>query len=131
MTSTLKRQLTDEEKEYVLRRDGRRCFATGHQIPDGDAVQFDHIYAFTKGGSSEIDNIAPMCELHNKQKSTLALADFRTKLRMNQFFAGGEPLTLKDLLDFLRKHGDIGDYGQPVDIAAQDGVVRILDPSGN
>jgi len=90
MTSTLKRQLNDAEKQQILDRFGRVCFATNHQIPAGDAVHFDHIRAFAEGGSTELNNIAPMCETHNKQKGTLPLEDFRTKLRLEDFFRQGD-----------------------------------------
>ena len=51
-------------------------------MPDDEALHFDHIRAFADGGVSELDNIAPMCEVHNKAKGTLALQDFRVKLRL-------------------------------------------------
>lgn len=114
MAITLKRQLTGDEKEIILARHGRRCFATGHLIPDSDAVHFDHIQAFALGGPSELLSIAPMCETHNKQKGTLPLADFRVKLRLEQFFSRGDALTLKDLLAFLAEEGDINEYGKRV-----------------
>jgi hypothetical protein len=53
MATTLKRQLTDDEKTIVLKAHGRKCFANGHTIPDGEPVQFDHIKAFSLGGPSE------------------------------------------------------------------------------
>jgi 5-methylcytosine-specific restriction endonuclease McrA len=95
MAITLKRQLNDEEKQIILDRHGKVCFATGHSIPDGDKIHFDHIKAYTLGGSSEIDNIAPMCEHHNKAKGTLPLEDYRIKLRLEKFFAIGSRLTLR------------------------------------
>src|SRR5271166_6555219 len=76
MAITLKRQLTDDEKQCILKTHGRKCFATGHPIPEGDIVQFDHIRAFASGGLTELSNIAPMCELHNKAKGALPLEDF-------------------------------------------------------
>jgi hypothetical protein len=130
MTVTLKRQLTETEKQHVLARDGRKCFATGHEIPSDETVQYDHIHAFVKGGPSEIDNIAPMCETHNKQKGTYALADFRTKLRMNAFFSSGDSLTLKDLLAYSQEQGDVVDYGQKIQIETSDHTVNVLTHSG-
>ena len=86
MSILLKRQLNDDEKEIVLRQHGRRCFANGHAIPEGEPIQFDHIRAFSLDGASEVDNIAPMCPLHNKEKGQLPLFDFRIKLQMREFF---------------------------------------------
>ena len=102
MAITLKRQIDDEDKAIILGRHGRKCFATGHPIPEGEPVQFDHIRAFASGGISEIDNIAPMCGQHNKEKGTLPLEDFRIKLRLQEFFAQGDRLTLRHLLGFLK-----------------------------
>lgn len=116
MTITLKRQLTDDEKKHVLKTHGRICFATGHAIPEGESVQFDHILAFAKHGESELNNIAPMCEVHNKEKGTLPLGDFRVKLRLKDFFAIGGPLTLKHLLKYLKDRGDIQYYAQSIAI---------------
>src|ERR1019366_9915819 len=63
MAITLKRQLDDGEKQKILEQHGRVCFATGHPIGDDEVLHFDHILAFTKDGASELDNIAPMCEV--------------------------------------------------------------------
>jgi 5-methylcytosine-specific restriction endonuclease McrA len=84
MAITLKRQLNESEKGIILERHGRKCFATGHVISSEDKVHFDHIRAYALGGPSELDNIAPMCEFHNKAKGMLPLEDYRTKLRLEK-----------------------------------------------
>ena len=114
MAITLRRQLNDDEKQSVLKIHGRKCFATGHLIPDGEAVHFDHIRAFTSGGVTELHNIAPMCEKHNKAKGALPLEDFRVRLRLQEFFSHGDAVTLKHLLAYMKKSGDITEYGQTV-----------------
>lgn len=129
MAYTIKRQLTEEEQDHVLRRDGRRCFATGHPIPDGEPLQFDHIHAFALGGQSEIDNIAPMCATHNREKGTLPLFDFRTKLRLREFFETGDKLTLKHLLHYMKAKKDIPDFEQPVAVKEEGQMVCIESPS--
>src|SRR5688572_9848796 len=111
MAIMLRRQLAESEKVQILAKFGRTCFATGHAIGDNQALHFDHIRAFSDGGPSELNNIAPMCELHNKAKGVLPLADFRVKLRLTQFFENGDTLTLKDLLAYLRQEGDIHAFG--------------------
>lgn len=103
MAITLKRQLDDGEKRNILDQHGRICFATGHPIANDEALHFDHIRAFAHDGASELDNIAPMCEVHNKQKGTLPLEDFRVSLRLKQFFSEGDGLTLKHLLTHMQK----------------------------
>src|SRR2546430_15941685 len=125
MAITLRRQLDQDEKALILKRHGRVCFATGHQIPKDDAVQFDHIRAFAQGGASELDNIAPMCEEHNKMKGTLPLEDFRISLRLKQFFKEGDTLTLQNLLEFLRKDGDISSFGKSVTVTPNGTTVEV------
>src|SRR2546423_14578825 len=121
MAITLKRQLNDEEKSRILQQHGRICFATGHAIADGDSLHFDHIHAFSGGGLSELDNIAPMCETHNKEKGPLSLEDFRVRLRLREFFAKGDALTLKDLLEYLGERGEVDAFGQSVAVRVEDG----------
>lgn len=116
MVITLKRQLSDDEKERVLEIHGRKCFATGHDISENESVHFDHIKAFADGGISEINNIAPMCETHNQRKGTLALYDFKIKLKITEFFKRGDSLTLKDELEFLKEKKEISEFGNPINI---------------
>ena len=116
MAVTLNRQLDDVEKIQVLRQHGRVCFATGHTIPDQETVQFDHIRALAMGGVTEVNNIAPMCPQHNREKGSLSLFDFRAKLKLDEFFKGGDKLTLGHLLEYLHAKGDISAYGQPVSV---------------
>jgi 5-methylcytosine-specific restriction endonuclease McrA len=93
VVATLKRQLTDEEKAIILQRFGRRCYANGHAIPDDEELQYDHIHAHGLGGDSELNDIAPMCAHHNRQKSQLPLGDFRIKLQLDAFFESGDKQT--------------------------------------
>ena len=125
MAITLKRQLTDAEKKVVVQQHGRTCFATGHSIPEEESIHFDHINAFASGGPSEINNIAPMCPQHNLDKGTLSLFDFRTKLRLQEFFNMGDKLTLGDLLRYLHSNGEIRNYGLPIAVQEHNSSVRI------
>ena len=125
MAITLKRQLTDDEKDRVIEQHGRVCFANGHTIPEGEPVHFDHIKAFATGGPSEINNIAPMCPDHNRAKGTLPLFDFRIRLELGKFFNSGDRLTLGHLLQHMRSEEKISDYGQPVSVEEDDGFVKI------
>lgn len=111
MAITLKRQLTPEEKNIILQRHGRICFATGHAIPEEESLHYDHIKAFALNGQSELDNIAPMCEHHNKAKGMLPLEDFRIRLQLLDFFNSGDRLTLKHLLQFLKDRGQVASFG--------------------
>jgi hypothetical protein len=129
MAIMLRRQLNEAEKATILERHGRRCFATGHPIANDETVHFDHIRSFVSGGPTELDNIAPMCEVHNRAKGALPLEDFRISLRLQDFFSQGEAVTLKHLLSYLKASGDIQTYGQPLTIN-ENGQAVTLD-SGN
>ncbi|MDE5464374.1 HNH endonuclease [Bradyrhizobium sp. CSS354] len=131
MASTLKRQLNEEEKSIILARFGRRCYANGHAISEEEQVQFDHIHAHVRGGDSELNNIAPMCSQHNKQKGQLSLEDFRTKLQLDAFFEIGAKLTLRHLLAFLQQNKRIDRYGLPIVALADDGAVKLDTQSGD
>jgi 5-methylcytosine-specific restriction endonuclease McrA len=114
MVSTLKRQLTDDEKAIILKRFGCQCYATGHTIPEGEQIQFDHIHAHGLGGDSEVNNIAPMCAQHNLEKGQLSLGDFRIKLQLDEFFVTGDKQTLRHLLSFLLHKKRIVGFGRSV-----------------
>lgn len=129
MAITLKRQISEEEKQVVIGRFARKCFATGHDIPDGEPIHFDHIHAYSLGGASELDNIAPMCEHHNKAKGTLPLGDFRIKLRLQEFFGQGDRLTLRHLLQFLRDRKELDSFGEPVAVSVSADQVTFQSPS--
>ena len=128
MAIILKRQLTADEKESIIDVHGRVCFATGHPIPEDQNLQFDHIRAFADGGVSELDNIAPMCETHNKQKGSLPLGVFRVKLRLGEFFRRGDNLTLKHLLRYMKEKKDIVGFGQAVVVSDNGDSVHIDTP---
>jgi len=125
MAITLKRQISEDEKKRIIERFGRKCYATGHEIPETEEIQFDHIRAFADKGVSEIDNIAPMCKTHNLQKGRLPLEDFRIKLRMDEFFEKGNTLTLKDELLFFKEKGDIKDFGNPVYFKKNENDIKV------
>jgi hypothetical protein len=130
MSVTLKRQLNDDEKKHILKVHGRKCFAMGHAIPDGETLHFDHIRAFSLDGASELDNIAPMCQDHNLQKGTLSLGDFRVKLSLDEFFEGGDRLTVGDMLRYLKDRGDIADFGKAVTLTEGSGTIEVESSAG-
>lgn len=125
MAITLKRQLNDDEKDIILEKHGRFCFATGHPIAEDEPLQFDHIRAFVDSKETELNNIAPMCETHNKQKGRLPLEDFRVKLRLGKFFSQNDTLTLRHLLEYLKNEKDIKDFGQKVSIELKEDEINI------
>lgn len=131
MSVTLRRQLNDDEKAQILKMHGRRDFATGLPIPDGDEVQYDHIHAWSEGGDTDLNNIAPMSAETNRAKSTLPLGDYRVKRRLDEFFRSGDRLTLGHLLASLKEAKDIKSYGQVIEVVEADGVVDLRHAGGN
>lgn len=125
MAITLRRQLSDAEKQIILQRHGRRCFATNHDIPESESVHFDHIRAYALAGATELDNIAPMCGDHNRAKGTLPLEDFRIKLKIQGFFETGDRLTLRDLLEYLKQRGEIQEFGRSVAISPGEDCISL------
>lgn len=130
MSVTLRRQLNDDEKAQILKMHGRRDFATGLPIPDGDDVQFDHIHAFAEGGETDLNNIAPMSPETNRAKGTLPLADYRVKRRLDEFFRRGDRLTLGHLLAFLKENGDVKTFGQVIEAVEGDGLIDLRSAAG-
>jgi len=126
MAILLKRQISDDEKKQILNKFGKICFATGHPISEDESVQFDHIKAYVSGGVSEIDNIAPMCGKHNKQKGQLPLYDFKIKLQIDEFFSTGDNLTLNNELKYLKQSKDLKEYGETISIINKtDDIIEI------
>lgn len=131
MAITLQRQLSDGEKQQILTQHGRRDFATGLPIPDDEQVQYDHIQAFADGGPTELNNIAPMSAHTNKAKGTLPLEEYRVKRRLEEFFRTGDRLTLGDLLKFMKKNGDVKEFGQVVEaVEVENDFIELRSPSG-
>ncbi|WP_052714226.1 HNH endonuclease [Paenibacillus dauci] len=52
----------------VMKRDNQICRVCGQSVRDED-IEFDHIIPFSKGGSSEENNIRLLCSNCNKKKS--------------------------------------------------------------
>ena len=130
MTITLRRQLDAGEKSQIIQMHGRRDFATGLPIPDDDTVQFDHIHAFSEGGETDLNNIAPMSAETNRAKGTLSLEDYRVKRRLDEFFKSGDRLTLGHLLRFLKDGDAIGSFGQVIEAIQEDQTIEVRSAIG-
>ena len=70
-------------------------------------------------------NVAPMCSQHNRDKGTLALFDYRAKLRLEEFFSEGDKLTLGHLLKYLHSRQSISDYGLPISVRHDEDSIRL------
>ena len=93
-----RRQLNDREKEEILRRHGMRCFIDGHPIESEDDLEFDHIVPVASGGTTDLENMAPVCRKHNRQKRTMSLSEYRDYLNLSHFFDDGSPKYLDDVI---------------------------------
>jgi hypothetical protein len=102
--ASLRRQLSDHEKEQVLMQQRRNgvlyCFAEDHPVADEGEVEFHHIKPFSEDGPTESGNIGAVCKDHHRRIRTLSLAEFRDQLAMDRFFDDPEPRRLDDLLAF-------------------------------
>jgi hypothetical protein len=122
---TERRQITETEKREILKRQDMHCFIDGHPLQPDEAIEFDHIRAFTEGGGSTISNIGAVCKKHNREKGTLSLAEYRDRLALSRFFADARKRRLDDLL--LERLGE-GAYGQSLQLElSQDRAVLFLD----
>jgi hypothetical protein len=113
--ATIKRQLSDPEKQQVLaqqRRDGALyCFVDNHPIEDENGVEYHHIRPFSEDGSTEIANIGAVCKDHHRRIRTLSLSEFRDQLAISRFFEHCQPRRLDDLLCLKLSEGG---YARPV-----------------
>jgi hypothetical protein len=82
------------------------------------------------GGESDLNNIAPMCSQHNREKSQLSLGDFRIKLVLDGFFSTHDKPTLRHLLSFLKDDKKIKGFGSGVVITTENEGVKIDSASG-
>ena len=60
------------DDEAVEAADSLTCPICGEDIEVGDAIHIDHIVPFSKGGSSEIDNLQPAHAACNMRKGSRA-----------------------------------------------------------
>jgi len=126
--TTIKRQLTDVEKERVLanqRRDGiLYCFAEDHPIEDEEDVEFHHIKPFSEDGPTETANIGVVCRDHHRRIRTLSLSEFRDQLAMDRFFDSTSVRRLDHLL--AQKLGGPDVFAKKISVAEDvEGHVRL------
>jgi hypothetical protein len=123
-----RRQITQDEKEEVLKKQGLKCFIDGHPVGSADEFEYDHVWPYSEGGPSEVENIAAVCKKHNREKGTLSLGEFRDRLQLRAFFEGAKKRRLDDLLtDRVGKNG----FGNPLHIELNDNRAKLyLDGTG-
>jgi hypothetical protein len=65
-----KRLPSERLKVQVLMRDGNKCRLCGITLT-GDNIHFDHIFPWSKGGETVLENLQVLCEKHNLAKGNL------------------------------------------------------------
>ncbi len=116
---------TTEQKNEILRIHGMHCFIDGHPIESDDDLEFDHIVPVAAGGATTIDNLAPVCKKHNRQKRTMSLSEYRDYLRLSIFFGDGSAKYLDDVI--LEKEHKLGQKFQYEINQEHDAIVVYLD----
>lgn len=64
-----KRAIPLAMRYQVLKRDGFKCVACGHGVPEGAKLQLDHKRPFSLGGLTELSNLQTLCDACNLSKS--------------------------------------------------------------
>lgn len=59
-----RRVWSDEERRFILDRDGWACVWCGSQ----DQLEIDHVIPFSKGGACSLENVAVLCRSCNARK---------------------------------------------------------------
>jgi hypothetical protein len=65
-----KRIPSERLKVQVLMRDGNKCRLCGVTVT-GINIHFDHIFPWSKGGETTLENLQILCETHNLAKGNL------------------------------------------------------------
>jgi len=99
MSVETKRELTTEEKKLIKNRDGNACLCCGAS-GKGVRLEVDHVFAFSLGGETTINNSQTLCNICNKfkNKNEIDFRSHKTPLKSPKEFNLSEflPLTLKD-----------------------------------
>jgi hypothetical protein len=94
----MKRILTESEKQQLINKYGLRCFVDNHPVRSIEELEFHHIIPFSEGGSTDLQNMAPVCKDHHRRLGTLSLSEFRDKLAMERFFENKREAYLDDVI---------------------------------
>jgi len=99
MSVERKRELTTEEKKLVKNRDGNACLCCSAS-GKGIRLEIDHVFPFSMGGETTVENSQTLCDICNKfkNKNEIDFRSHKTPLISPKEFNPPEflPLTLKD-----------------------------------
>lgn len=117
---SIKRQLSEPEKQKILEEHGRKCFVDGEPISEEETIAFHHIKPFSDEGPTAFHNIAPVCKRHHLTIGTMSLQEYRDKLGLERFFEDGEPKYLDDLIRYKR-----GSSGEKIKYELENEVITL------
>jgi uncharacterized protein YihD (DUF1040 family) len=106
--SGLKRELSEMEKQKLLEKYGLKCFIDNHPVKSKEELEFHHITPFSEGGSTDLQNMAPVCKNHHRRIGTLSLSEFRDKLSMETFFEKKREAYLDDVIKWKLGENNFG-----------------------
>jgi len=90
-----RRQLSAEEKEFVLKRDHYRCQKCNlNLLRDSDNRRFDHKLPISKGGDNSLENFQLLCSRCDEEKG-----DTIPETQMDQY--------IKRRLEILHEESEI------------------------
>jgi hypothetical protein len=118
----MKRELTETEKQTLLKKYGLKCFVDDHPVKSEEELEFHHIIPFSEGGSTDLQNMAPVCREHHRRLGTLSLSEFRDKLSMEAFFEKRREAYLDDVIKW--KVGE-NNFGKEVQYELAEENIRI------
>lgn len=85
------RQLTDVEKSQVkeLQKESNgslRCYISGEIISESDEIEYDHLTAWSKGGSTDLVNVRIVKKIYNRRKRDQSLDETRDNFQLEKLF---------------------------------------------
>lgn len=63
-----RRYFTREEKEQILAKTNGVCASCGKPLKIGEDFTIEHVIPISKGGTNDMSNLLPLCEVCNKEK---------------------------------------------------------------
>ncbi len=98
------RQISENEKLVVKKSqtssDGTLlCFISGEAISASDEIEYDHVYAFSYDGPSDLANVRVVLKHYNRRKKDQTLVDVRNQLLLERLYLrNNNNVKLQDIL---------------------------------
>lgn len=98
------RQISESEKQLVKANQASQngtllCFISGEVISATDEIEFDHVYAFSYDGPSDLANVRVVLKHHNRRKKDQTLIDVRNQLLLERLYSqNNNNVKLQDIL---------------------------------